>query len=260
MKQCQALVREINEISPYFYCLTLEESYLAQTAQPGQFLHLRIGNGIAPLLRRPFSVAGTSPATGMIRLLFRRVGAGTELLSCMSEGDWLDCLGPLGTPFSSVGRDPVVLLAGGAGVAPLLFLGESLLSAGKKVHLFYGAADATALLPVERFLSSGILIHFATEDGSVGEHGKLPDVFKLALNKGLAPGELFACGPLPLLSVLANENQRWGLPMQVSLEENMACGVGACQGCAVLIKEDGETVYKRVCREGPVFNSSEVVW
>ncbi len=260
MKQCRALVRKLEEISPYFYYLTLEEPYLAQAAQPGQFLYLRVSTGLSPLLRRPFSVAGTSPAAGTVLLLFRRVGAGTDLLSCLQEGDRLDCLGPLGTPFTYYGSEPAVLLAGGVGVAPLLFLGESLLNGGKSVHLFYGAADATALLPVERFLSPGVLIHYITEDGSVGEQGKLPQAFQRALDRGLSPGELFACGPRPLLAVLARENGQWGYPLQVSLEENMACGVGACQGCSVLIQKDGETVYERVCREGPVFHSKEVVW
>ena len=260
MKQCRALVREIEEVSRNFYCLHLEEPYLAHASQPGQFLHLRVGKGLSPLLRRPFSVAGTFPATGIVRLLFRRVGAGTEILSCLKEGDWLDCLGPLGTTFTPCNRDQVVLLAGGAGVAPLLFLGENLFHAGKIVHLFYGAADATALLPVERFLAPGVLINLVTEDGSAGEQGKLPDAFRRALDRGLAPGELFACGPRSLLAVLAHENKQWGYPMQVSLEENMACGVGACQGCAVLIEKDGERLYERVCREGPVYSSKEVVW
>lgn len=260
MKQCQAYVREIEEISIRFYCLTLENSYLAHATRPGQFLHLRVGTGLSPLLRRPFSVAGASPDKGTVRLLFRRVGTGTELLSCLQEGDWLDCLGPLGTPFTSCGKEPAVLLAGGAGVAPLLFLGEMLLNAGKNVHLFYGAADAAALLPVERFLSFRSSIHYVTEDGSAGEHGMLPDVFERALERGLVPGELFACGPRPLLRVLASKNLQWGYPMQVSLEENMACGVGACQGCSLLVKKGEKTVYERVCKEGPVFNSEEVVW
>ena len=253
-------MRNIEEVSLHFYCLTLEEPYLAHAARPGQFLHLRVSTGLSPLLRRPFSVAGTSPAAGTVRLLFRRVGAGTDFLSCLQEGASLDCLGPLGTPFTSCGKEPAVLLAGGAGVAPLLFLGESLLNAGGKVHLFYGAADATALLPVERFLPPGFLIHYVTEDGSAGEQGLLPHAFESSLERGLVPGELFACGPRPLLAVLAHKNRRWGYPMQVSLEENMACGVGACQGCSVLIQKGDTAVYERVCREGPVYSSNEVVW
>ncbi|MEW5919961.1 MAG: dihydroorotate dehydrogenase electron transfer subunit [Bacillota bacterium] len=260
MRQCRARVLALQEVNREFYSLILHEPYLAATVQPGQFLHLRVDSGLSPLLRRPFSVAGAFPGTGTVRLLFRCVGEGTKLLCRVREGDLLDCLGPLGTPFTPAGADPAVLLAGGTGIAPLLYLAESLLAAGRGVHLFYGATGAAALLPLERFLSPGLLIHYATEDGTAGEQGLLPDVFQRALDNGLLPGELFACGPRPFLAALARGNQRWRFPLQISLEERMACGIGACQGCAVLIQKDGVTAYARVCREGPVFRSEEVVW
>lgn len=260
MKQCMALVREIEEVREGFYYLALEEPYLAAAALPGQFLQLRVTHTLDPLLRRPFSVAGTSPQTGIVRLFFRRLGAGTKLLSRLRSGDHLDCLGPLGSPFLPAGKSPAVLLAGGTGIAPLMFLAQKLGSAGDEVCLFYGAATAAALLPVERFLPYGPRLYYVTEDGSAGEAGLLTGAFERALEKGLVPGELFACGPRPLLALLAEKNRRWGYPLQVSLEENMACGVGACQGCAVLVQKDGEKAYARVCREGPVFYGAEVVW
>jgi dihydroorotate dehydrogenase electron transfer subunit len=141
-----------------------------------------------------------------------------------------------------------------------MFLTEKLAAAGNEVCLFYGAATATALLPVERFLPAGPRLYYATEDGSAGEMGLLTVAFERALDKGLAPGEIFACGPRPLLALLAEKNRHWGYPLQVSMEENMACGVGACQGCAVLVQKDGEKTYARVCREGPVFCGDEVIW
>lgn len=260
MKQCRALVRDLEVLNAECYRLTLEEPYLAREARPGQFLHLRTASGFSPLLRRPFSVAGTNPADGLVHLLIRRAGTGTELLSCLQQGDLLDCLGPLGNPFQPGEREPFVLLAGGIGVAPLLFLGEQLQSAGKKVLLFYGAASKEALLPIDSFLPSQTAMQLVTEDGSMGERGMLPDAFQRALSSGLVPGEIFACGPRPLLALLAQKNTAWGYPMQVSLEENMACGIGACQGCAVLLNRDGKKAYERVCREGPVFWSEEVVW
>jgi len=260
LKQCSAQVRELEEVREGFYYLALEEPYLAATALPGQFLHLRVTTTFDPLLRRPFSVAGTSPQTGIVRLFFRRLGTGTKLLSCLRRGDPLDCLGPLGSPFMPAGKSPAVLLAGGTGIAPLLFLAEKLGGTGDEVYLFYGAATAASLLPVERFLPSGPRLFYVTADGSAGETGLLTDAFRRALEKGLVPGELFACGPRPFLAILAEENRRWGYPLQVSLEENMACGLGACQGCAVLLQKDGKRTYARVCREGPVFCDAEVVW
>lgn len=260
MKQCRALVRELEEVREGFYYLALEEPYLAATALPGQFLHLRVSPTLDPLLRRPFSVAGTSPKTGIVRLFFRRLGAGTKLLSCLRSGDLLDCLGPLGSPFLPAGKSPAVLLAGGTGIAPLLFLAEKLGSTDSEVYLFYGAATASALLPVERFLPSGPRLYYVTADGSAGEAGLLPEAFQRALGKGLVPCEIFACGPRPLLALLSEKNRHWGYPLQISLEENMACGLGACQGCAVLLQQDGSRAYARVCREGPVFYGAEVVW
>lgn len=260
MKQCRALVRELEEVREGFYYLALEEPYLAATALPGQFLHLRVSPTLDPLLRRPFSVAGTSPQSGIVHLFFRRLGTGTKLLSCLRRGDTLDCLGPLGSSFMPAGKGPAVLLAGGTGIAPLLFLAEKLAGAGEEVHLFYGAATAAALLPVERFLPAGPRLFYVTADGSAGEAGLLTEAFQRALEKGLIPGALFACGPRPFLAILAEENRRWGCPLQISLEENMACGLGACQGCAVLVHKNGNRSYACVCREGPVFNGAEVVW
>ena len=260
MKQCQARVLDLVEVKGGFFSLTLYEPYLAATARPGQFIHLRVGSGVAPLLRRPFSVAGADPAKGTLHLLFRCVGEGTKLLSRSREGELLDCLGPLGNCFISSGAEPAVLLAGGGGIAPLIFLAESLRAAGRELYLFYGAAKSADLLPLEQFLSPGPVVKYATEDGSAGEAGLLTAVFQRALAAGLFPGELFACGPRPFLAALAQQNQRRGYLLQVSLEERMACAVGACQGCAVLIRRNGREDYLRVCREGPVFQSTEVVW
>lgn len=261
MRQCRARVFDLQEINRDYYSLILHEPYLARKVQPGQFIHLRIGSGFFPLLRRPFSVAGASAENGTIRLLFRCVGEGTKLLCQVREGDQLDCLGPLGSHFEVARREPSVLLAGGSGIAPLLYLAERLLAAGRGVHLFYGATSKAALLPLERFFPPGPLtIHYATEDGSAGEQGLLPAVFQRALEHGLLPGEMFACGPRPFLAALVQSNLQRGFPLQVSLEEYMACGIGACQGCAVLIRKQGTTDYARVCREGPVFRSEEVVW
>ncbi len=256
-----ARVIEKEELAERCYYLLLLEPRLARQSMPGQFIHIRVGESYMPLLRRPFSVAGASPESGTVQVFFRVVGGGTRLLSALRRDDSIDCLGPLGNGFKS-GRvtGPSVLVAGGIGVAPLLFLARCLVREQKKVILFYGAQSSGELLPVKRFLPSGVEINLAAEDGSTGYAGTVTAAFSEAVERGLRVGEMFACGPRPMLKEIVGLNrQKWSFPLQVSLEENMACGVGACRGCAVAVKGSGESAYQRVCREGPVFDAAEVV-
>ncbi len=257
----RARVTEITEITSNHYYLLLEDPQMARESIPGQFLHIRIRESLAPFLRRPFSIAGASPGEGTLKIIFRVAGEGTRILSSVRQGEYLDCLGPLGSGFKPL-KGPVfsALVAGGVGVAPLLFLARTLVQEQKKVFLFYGASSLGELIPVRRFLPGEIEIHLATEDGSGGFRGLATALFEEALRNGLKPGEIFACGPRPMLQALAEKNREWDYPMQLSLEERMACGIGACQGCAVKIRKGEETGYRPVCRNGPVFYSHEVVW
>ncbi len=258
----KARVLRNEEIVPGCYYLQLEEWQIARGSLPGQFLHVRIVDNIAPFLRRPFSIAGAFPDSGRVDIIYRIVGKGTELLSRLGKGEYLDCLGPLGTPFSPA-RDIAVsvLLAGGVGIAPLLFLARILSGEGKKILVYYGASTSGELLPLKEFLPKKAEVFLATEDGSAGYQGLVTDLFESTLVAGTRRAEIFACGPKPMLKILAQKNRYWGYPMQLSLEERMACGIGACQGCAVKVRsEDDKTGYLRVCREGPVFDFQEVAW
>ncbi|RJX27239.1 MAG: dihydroorotate dehydrogenase electron transfer subunit [Dethiobacter sp.] len=257
----RARVMEITEITSNHYYLLLEDPQMARESLPGQFLHIRIRESLAPFLRRPFSIAGASPGEGTLQIIFRLAGEGTRILSSVRQGEFLDCLGPLGSGFKPL-KGPVfsVLVAGGVGVAPLLFLARTLVQEQKKVVLFYGASSLDELIPVRRFLPGEIEIRRATEDGSSGFRGLVTGLFEEALKNGLKPEEIFACGPRPMLQALAEKNKGWSYPMQLSLEERMACGIGACQGCAVKISKGEETGCRLVCRDGPVFHSHEVVW
>ncbi len=258
----RAKVWENEEVAGGCFSLTLQDERLARESRPGQFVHIRLGAGPVPFLRRPFSIAGASPARGLVQIIFRLRGMGTKILSGVCRGDELDCLGPLGNGFRA-GEElkTSVLLGGGVGVAPLLFLAKTLREAGKEVLLYYGAPGEPELLPVERYLFPGVEVNLATEDGSKGFKGFVTDLYGSHLRRGLLPQELFACGPRPMMQKIAGMHRGKGVYMQFSLEERMACGIGACQGCPVEIT-DGEngTVFKRVCRDGPVFNPREVVW
>lgn len=258
----KARVLKNEEVVSGCYYLQLEEWRIARDSLPGQFLHVRIADNIVPFLRRPFSIAGAFPDAGRVDIIFRVVGKGTELLSRLREGEYLDCLGPLGTPFSPV-RDITasVLLAGGVGIAPLLFLARILTGEGKKILVCYGASTSGELLPLEEFLPKKVEVFLATEDGSVGYQGLVTDLFESTLVDGTGRAEIFACGPEPMLKTLVEKNRYWGYPMQLSLEERMACGIGACQGCAVKVhRGDNKAGYLRACRDGPVFDFQEVMW
>ncbi|MDO9534361.1 MAG: dihydroorotate dehydrogenase electron transfer subunit [Bacillota bacterium] len=257
----KARVLEIRKVSSNCYFLLLEEARIARESLPGQFLHIRIGESLTPFLRRPFSIAGTSPENGTLKILFQVMGEGTRILSMVQKEDRLDCLGPLGSGFSTQkAHNTSVLLAGGIGAAPLMFLSEALLREQKKVIFYYGASSLEQIIPVRSFFPSEAEVYLATEDGSAGYRGFVTEAFQEGLNNGLKPAEIFACGPKPMLQKLAEKNRDWKFPMQISLEERMACGIGACQGCAVTVQEKGETRCGLVCRDGPVFNWDEVVW
>ncbi len=261
MMLSRARLLEISEPASHYFSLLLEAPDPAAKAAPGQFMHIRIRESLDPFLRRPFSIACTSPEEGTITILFRVTGVGTGILSRMQPGEYLDCLGPLGSGFN-LPKDSAfsALVAGGAGIAPLLFLARRL-AEDQKVALFYGASSKNELVPVEKFLHPGqIAIYRATEDGGTGFRGRVTGLFEEFLKNGLKPDEIFACGPPAMLRTLTEKNQVWNRPLQLSLEERMACGIGACRGCAVKTTNGKETGYRTVCRDGPVFYSHEVVW
>lgn len=257
----KARVLKIEEIYSGCFFLQLEERRIAVDSLPGQFLHVRVADNTVPFLRRPFSIAGASPRKGTVEIIFRVVGEGTRILSRLQKDDLLDCLGPLGTPFSPGDGFPVsILLAGGAGIVPLFFLADTLTGEREKILVYYGAPSSGELLAPDQFLPPNTAVFLATEDGSAGFQGLVTDLFENSLTDDPGRAEIFACGPEPMLKTLAEKNRSWGYPMQLSLEERMACGIGACQGCAVQVRRENKTGYLRVCRDGPVFNSQEVVW
>lgn len=260
--QVEAKILALEKVAQDTFYAKLQEGSLAERAKPGQFVHIRTIRGLAPLLRRPFSIAGTQPEEGAFHIYFHLTGEGTRLLSCLRTGDRLDCLGPLGTGFELPPLpEKAILLGGGIGVAPLLFLAQQLSRSGHTVTLFYGTPSAAQLIPVERHLLPGATLRLATEDGSAGCRGNVVEIFSKAQEE-CEGGWLFSCGPKPMLKALIEKNKRWRLPLQLSIEERMACGIGACQGCAVETAskdvEAGKSPYQRVCVEGPVFKDGEV--
>jgi len=226
-------------------------------AQPGQFVMVRVSDGIDPLLRRPFSIHRMLSAdSGEFEVLFRVVGAGTRLLARTHVGDQVEALAPLGRGFHLAEGRPL-LVGGGVGVAPLLFLAEALLKAGNTPKLLLGGRADRDILCHDDFACLAVPFALATEDGSLGEPGLVTRLLERELQQGAGGTSVYACGPSPMLAAVAQLCREAGVPCQVSLEAYMACGVGACLGCVV---PGTRETYLRVCKEGPVFDADEIDW
>ena len=222
----------------------------------GQFLHVKCGDD--QLLRRPISVAitGQDEPEDLVTLIFEVRGAGTKWLSRRKAGDKLDVLGPLGNGFdvSKEGRD--LLAGGGIGVPPLIEYGESL-KWPRTAVLGFRTKDKAFPAIVSRFKEHCGETYICTDDGTLGRHGFVDSQVRDVLVKDNNFTAILACGPKPMLKSVAKAAAEFGVPCQVSMEERMGCGVGACLVCATPMK-DGTV--KHVCKDGPVFNAEEVDW
>ncbi len=226
----------------------------AAAVTPGQFFQLAVA---APqtILRRPYSAAWADPGTGRIGFIFNVVGAGSGWLAVRHEGHELDLLGPLGRGFDLDGSEPVIIVAGGLGVAVFPGVVRALLARGRRVTVLLGARTSAQLLPDDRF--PGAHVRAATDDGSAGYHGSVVDLLPATRGGGV---EILACGPTPMLQALAEKVRKLDLPLgsiQVSLETPMGCGVGTCLGCAVPRPEGG---YLLTCLEGPCVRADRIDW
>lgn len=251
-----APVLENRAVVSDIYLMRLEARSIAENALPGQFLMARIGQGLDPLLRRPFSIHAVYEER-YIEILYKVVGKGTRLLSQVGPGDDVDVIGPLGSGFRLNEERPSLLLGGGLGIAPLFFLAQHMKGKGGsgKTSVFVGARTGTEILCAEEFSELGLDVKVATEDGSAGIKGLVTDLItdEILVQKPT----IFSCGPYPMLRAVAHLSFNRNLPCQVSLETFMACGVGVCLGCVAEMKS-GDLV--RVCKEGPVFEAGEVKW
>jgi dihydroorotate dehydrogenase electron transfer subunit len=239
------------------YGCILSAPEIARVARPGQFVNLRVASGTVPLLRRPISIH--SAAGNKIELLYQVLGEGTRLLSKKKPGELLDIIGPLGKGFdyrsSAQARGSQILVAGGMGTAPLLFLAEKLVHSKPLVLL--GAKTKGLLLCEKEFKKIGCGVTISTDDGSRGFKGRVTDLLNHELlTRNHEPAVIYACGPHPMLKATAAIAAKYGMPAQVSLEAHMACGIGACLGCVT----ETRSGLKCVCKEGPVFNADEIIW
>jgi len=238
------------------------------TVQPGQFVMIRIAGLNDPFLSRPISVYSFSRAKKYctMELLFRVVGKGTQILAGLIKGSQVEINGPLGNGFETGSvRKNIVLIAGGIGIAPLSMLTENLCRKAcpsSTVTMYLGFQDASVAVGLDKLRKLCRDITVCTDNGTMGHKGFVTQVFQKDMKK-FAPEDtsVFACGPREMLRALAKILNQGKFDCQVSLEERMACGTGACMGCAVAVRDGkGSFAYRRVCSDGPVFQCADIVW
>ncbi len=239
------------------WLMALRSEKIAQAAKPGQFVMIKVRPGLDPLLRRPFSICGVKE--DLVLVLYRVVGKGTSLMTESRQGERLRVLGPLGKCFAVPERNSSRLLVGGGiGIAPLLFLSQ--FHKEKDTVLMMGFRSAKHILSPQKIIGEqrGFLV--ATDDGTQGRRGPVTDLLDEFLRKGSRDVAVYACGPRPMLKKVAETSMALRIPCEVSLEAHMACGLGACQGCAVKGSATSGRSYFYVCKEGPVFKAEEIDW
>lgn len=248
-----ARVIRLEEVAEGTHVLSLECADIAQRTLPGQFVNVRLQDGAwGPLLRRPFSVSRVDG--NVLELLFNIVGPGTRLMASRRPGDVLDLLGPLGKPFGTeTPFETAILVGGGLGVAPFPILTADLRRRGRSVETYLGARTERQLC--QRHLEN---VHVATDDGTAGERGTVVDIVRRHLHDRMpARPKIFGCGPTPMLKALASMSLHLGVECELSLEGDMACGIGICQGCPVE-RTSGPKKYALVCSDGPTFHAQDV--
>lgn len=250
-----AEVQETRQVTADLWSIRLLAPGVARESRPGQFVHVRVSNGVDPLLRRPMSICRIGQDS--IELLLRAAGKGSKMMIDKPVGDRLDLLGPLGNGFTIHPADrQLLMVAGGSGIGPLVALSEAAVAKGLAVTLLYGARSADLVYPAG-LLSEEVEYVVATNDGTAGHHGLVTDLLEDYLGWADA---LYGVGPHAMFSSMRGvmrDAGGTGKSVQLSLEENMACGVGACFGCVV---ENRRGEMKSVCEDGPVFEMRDLVW
>ena len=250
-KKIKAAVYSQVQLAEGIFSMWLGAGEMAKAAVPGQFIAV-YPNDSARLLPRPISICETDPEKELLRIVYRVAGEGTKELSSCRAGDTLSIMGPLGNGFPLKDKK-ALLIGGGIGIPPMLELAKAL-SCEKTAVLGY--RDSQTFLAEETGKYAGLAV--ATEDGSVGTKGTVLDAIKA---QGLKADIIYACGPTPMLRALKEYAAKEGIECWISLEERMACGVGACLGCVCHSKdvdEHSNVRNKRVCKDGPVFLADEV--
>lgn len=254
-----AVIRS-RDLKNNYFSLTLGPYPKARHCLPGSFVHIKIPNSEL-YFRRAMSVASVDAERGEVEIIFKIFGRGTKLLSAFHRNDLLNILGPLGTSFTRPRKNErLVLVGGGVGFPPLLYLATYLISNGfpaNKIEFFYGGRTAGEIVERNRIKKLKLNFHPVTDDGSYGSTGLVTDeVEKFVTNNKSEKLRLYGCGPEGMLKAIDLLGVRHSIPGQLSIEAPMPCGFGVCLGCVVELRRGG---HARVCYDGPVFEIGEVL-
>lgn len=253
------VIENVN-IAPDYFKLTVSSKNIHKNAKPGQFVEILVSDSHKPLLRRPFSIHKIN--NDGFSVIYHVVGKGTKILSEIAVKDGsppplLDMIGPLGNGFTIEKHKVAVLIAGGCGSAPLYCLEEELKKKGIESHFFMGATTKDLILCGSDFTKIGTKLYISTDDGTCGEKCTVSALFSSYIET-LDPKKcvIYTCGPKAMMRSVSDLAAKHNIPCQASLEEYMACGIGACLGCVV----ETTSGNKRVCKDGPVFDPKGIIW
>jgi len=263
-----------DQLTSDIFSLILYSPLISKEAKPGNFLQIKISDTDFPLLRRPFSIANRID-NDSVEIIYKIKGLGTNLLLKKRIGGKINLIGPLGNSFTicqsevtsplqkNLGIDSnTLLIAGGMGIAPLIFLASILKEMGINFQIFYGAKTKSELIYIDLLRTYTDNVSLITDDGSSGKKGLVTEfvVKELKNEKYVSTHhnklKFYTCGPHPMLKEICRICNQLSIDCEISLEENMACGFGACMGCVT----NTLTGYKRVCYDGPVFKGSELIF
>lgn len=246
---CQIIYN--GEVTSGIFEMVLVSRNIADSALPGQFVHIKVNAGLYPLLRRPISINSVDKDKGAITILYHVVGQGTEELSKLEAGSYIDVMGPLGNGFPIFKDKRCAVVGGGIGTAPLLELAKNM----QNCNAYLGFRDC--VYKIEEFERHCDKVYITTEDGSIGYKGYITE----HLLKDIARYDIvYTCGPKAMMQKTIEICQQNNVDCYVSIEERMGCGIGACLVCACKVKdENGQWHHKKACKDGPVFNAREVI-
>lgn len=251
-------IQSNEKIANSIYKMTIESEYVSQNALPGQFVNVKCCEGINALLRRPISICCVDKNKGTFDIIFQIKGIGTEYLSQKKCGDQVDVIGPLGKSFYvSEEYKSIAIVGGGIGIFPLLFLLREMKNTEKNAFLGFRSIDFVVL--EEEFKQACDNLFISTDDGSYENKGIITVPLESELSKKKYD-IIYTCGPMPMVKSVAQIAKDRDIKCQVSLEQRMGCGIGACLVCACKTGTNDDWKYSHVCKDGPVFWSDEVIF
>jgi dihydroorotate dehydrogenase electron transfer subunit len=256
LKQFDAEILENRELAEDYFEMSLRWPVGVRVPFPGQIVSFNVDNAITPFLRRPFALASFHPENRVASVIYHVRGPGTQSMARKKPGDRIDTLGPRGFYFQVGAEANPLLVGGGVGTGPMVFAANWLASKGFQPRLVLGYRTSS-LYPQLR-LSPLVKLSVCTDDGTMGFHGNVVGLLDSLSDEQRHDAFVWACGPNAMLKAVHLWSQSKGISCKVSLEEVMACGVGACVGCTVATTDERKVV--RVCTEGPVFPSEVIAW